>query len=128
MSTRVSVRSLEKGNRHPGTPRSAKTPRGSGTSPPPVTEGGNIEPVPGLDPESAVEARPLLYRLDVDGEVFNVRPGRDGGTNYDWVSGRNEGYGFGSSASPDLPEECHRESIRNFLTMIDPQTGYLEDN
>jgi hypothetical protein len=86
------------------------------------------EPVPTLDVGPESKPGPLLYTLDVDGEVFEVRRSRSGGTNYDWVSGRNEGYGFGSSADGDLSEEHHRASIRNFLGMIDPATGYIAED
>src|SRR5690348_2899755 len=76
------------------------------------------------------EARPgpVLFTLDVDGERFAIRRAADGGTAYDWLSGPNEGYGFGSSATPNRPVEEHRESIRVFLAMIDPNTGYIEDD
>lgn len=90
--------------------------------------GRGNEPVPGLDVGPEAEHGRLLYQLDVDGEVFEVRRGHGGGTNYDWISGRNEGYGFGTSAPADLPEANHRESIRNFLSMIDPETGYIADD
>lgn len=86
------------------------------------------EPVPGLDVGPDSEPGRLLHSIEVDGEVFEVRRGRSGGTNYDWLTGPNEGYGFGSSAGADLPEEHHRASIRNFLSMIDPQTGYIGDD
>ncbi len=92
------------------------------------TTGRDKEPVPGLVPESEAEPGLLLYRLDVDGEIFEVRRGHAGGTNYDWISGPNKGYGFGSSGPVDLSESHHRESIRNFLSMIDPQTGYIADD
>lgn len=72
--------------------------------------------------------RPLLRRLEVNGEVFEIRPGEDGGTTYSWVSGPNSGYGFGSSGNADLPEAWHRESILNFLGMIDPATGYIAED
>jgi hypothetical protein len=52
----------------------------------------------------------------------------DGGTAYDWVSGPNEGYGFGSSGIADQSVEEHRDSIRAFLAMIDPDTGYIGDD
>ena len=68
-----------------------------------------------------------LFTLDVDGERFAIRRSEDGGTAYDWLSGRNEGYGFASSGSPNRPVEGHRESIRVFLAMIDPDTGYIGD-
>ena len=65
----------------------------------------------------------MLFTLDVNGERFAIRQADDGGTAYDWLSGPNEGYGFGSSGTPDQPVEEHRESIRAFLAMIDPDTG-----
>ena len=70
---------------------------------------------------------PVVLTLDVDGERFAIRRA-DGGTAYDWVSGPNHGYGFGSSGAPDRPVEEHRESIRTFLAMIDPSTGYIGDD
>ena len=83
-----------------------KSPSGDGDDPPAVpavyrgTEG-----TPG----------PVLFTLDVNGERFAIRQAGDGGTAYDWLSGPNEGYGFG-------------ESIRVFLAMIDPNTGYIGDD
>jgi hypothetical protein len=71
---------------------------------------------------------PVLFTLDVDGERFAVRRAGDGGTAYDWLSGPNTGYGFGSSGTPNRPVEEHRESIRVFLGMIDPNTGYIGDD
>ena len=64
-----------------------------------------------------IEGRPgpVLFTLDVEGERFAIREAGDGGTAYDWLSGPNEGYGFG-------------ESIRVFLAMIDPNTGYIGDD
>ena len=70
---------------------------------------------------------PVLFTLDVDGERFAIRQAGDGGTAYDWLSGPNKGYGFASSGTPNRPMEEHRESIRDFLAMIDPNTGYIED-
>ena len=70
---------------------------------------------------------PVLFTLEVDGERFAVRRAGDGGTDYDWLSGPNKGYGFGSSGTANRPVEEHRESIRAFLAMIDPITGYIGD-
>jgi hypothetical protein len=86
------------------------------------------EAVPGLDPQAGAGRGRLLHTLEVDGEVFAVRCGRGGGTDYDWTSGPNKGYGFGSSGGEDMPEEWHRESIRSFLSMIDPATGYIAED
>src|SRR5215469_7543240 len=68
---------------------------------------------------------PVLFTLDVDGERFAVRELGDGGTAYDWLSGPNKGYGFASSGTPNRSAEEHQESIRVFLAMIDPNTGYI---
>lgn len=81
------------------------------------------QPVPGLAPDSTTKRGRLLYTLEVDGEVFDVRS-RDGGTDYDWVSGPNVDYGF-STSERDIPEERQRQQIRDFLGWIDPSTGYL---
>jgi hypothetical protein len=70
---------------------------------------------------------PVLFTLDVDGEQFAIRQ-HEGGTAYDWLSGPNKGYGFGSSGTPNRSMEEHRESIRVFLAMIDPNTGYIGDD
>jgi hypothetical protein len=71
---------------------------------------------------------PVLFTLDVEGERFAIRRTGDGGTVYEWLSGPNQGYGFGSSGTPNRPVEEHRESIRAFLAMIDPNTGYIGDD
>ncbi|HET6652276.1 MAG TPA: hypothetical protein VFH10_06505 [Nocardioides sp.] len=55
-----------------------------------------------------------------------LRPDRFGGTLYAWLSGPNPGYGF--SASPTVDDlEQHHANIRTFLSMIDPETGYIGD-
>jgi hypothetical protein len=66
------------------------------------------------------------FTLDVDGELFEVRPDAWGGTSYTWLTGPNEGYGFSESPTTDRSLDEHRKSIRNFLTQIDPATGYIE--
>jgi len=71
------------------------------------------------------EPVPALFTLDVDGERFAIRQAGDGGTDYDWLSGPNKGYGFSSSGTPIPSVEEHREHIRVFLAMIDPNTGYI---
>jgi hypothetical protein len=71
---------------------------------------------------------PVLFTVDVDGEEFTVRRGWGGGTVYDWVSGPNKGYGFGSSETSSRPAEQHRDAIRAFLAGVDPTTGYLSDD
>ncbi len=50
------------------------------------------------------------------------------GTAYNWPSGPNKSYGFASGGTPSRSVEVHRESVRVFLAMIDPNTGYIGDD
>ena len=73
------------------------------------------------------------FALDVDGEQFDVHLAADPATgytdtSYTWLSGPNEGYGFGIGGSPSPSLEEHRRRIREFLAMVDPTTGYIEDD
>ena len=85
-------------------------------------------PVPAAYHGAEGKPEQVLFTLEVDGERFAVRRHGDDGTAYDWLSGPHKGYGFGSSTPPDRPVEEHRESIRAFLAMIDPDTGYIGDD
>jgi hypothetical protein len=69
-----------------------------------------------------------LFTVDVDGERFAIRRAGDGGTVYDWLMAPDKGRGFASSGTPNRSVEEHRESIRAFLAMIDPKTGYIGDD
>lgn len=82
---------------------------------------------PALYPQQQSDSVPAID-LDVDGEVFELRPDETGGTGYSWLIGPNPGYGFGSSLTLDYSLDDHRNSIRSFLAMVDPTTGYIEDN
>jgi hypothetical protein len=106
---------------------------------PGAVDAGSVDTSPGGDGDGARAVPavyrgtegtpgPVLFTLDIDGERFAIRQSGDGGTGYDWLSGPNKGYGFGSSGTPDRPEEEHRESISVFLAMIDPRTGYIGDD
>jgi hypothetical protein len=88
---------------------------------------GDDDAVPGLYRWAEGRPGPVVLTLEVDGEVFAVREGAGGDTAYDWVSGPNDGYGFGSSGSPTRPVAEHEETIRTFLAQIDPETGYIGD-
>jgi hypothetical protein len=92
--------------------------------------GGSDDPLAIPDVYRGTEGKPgpVLFTLEVDGERFAIRQGGYGGTNYDWLSGPNKGYGFASSGTPNRSVEEHEESIRVFLSMIDPNTGYIGDN
>lgn len=65
----------------------------------------------------------------VDGETFWIRRRDDGAHLYDWVSGPNPDYGFsmGGPAVEHFTPEFHEEAIRDFLSAIDPETGYMAD-
>jgi hypothetical protein len=78
---------------------------------------------PGTEGAADVPSR----TLEVDGEIFVLRPNEFGGTDYTWLNGPDPGYGFGVSpaAEPSLDE--HRANIRRFLADIDPTTGHLHD-
>jgi len=69
-------------------------------------------------------------RVTVDGEVFDVttQPDHPGHYHYAWISGPNPGYGFSAASSDGRPSGMvdHEEAIRNFLSHVDPETGYLE--
>jgi len=94
----------------------------------PGSDGDGPPPVPAVYSGTEGSPGPVLFTLDVDGERFAIRRTGDGGTAYDWLSGPHEGYGFGSSGTPNRPVEEHREHIRTFLAMIDPDTGYIGDD
>ena len=81
---------------------------------------------PGVAPSSPTDGQ-AASRLEVDGEAFELRSDGFGETHYDWISGPNPGYGFSTSPSPGSYEQ-HQANIRTFLSMIDPTTGYIEDD
>jgi hypothetical protein len=92
--------------------------------------------MPGVyrDPEGQLEQDSSgTFALEVDGEQFAVRLVVDAATGYTdtgytWLSGPHEGYGFGIGGPPNPSLEDHRQRIREFLAMVDPTTGYLEDD
>lgn len=83
--------------------------------------------LPALDPHLQSDSAAAVV-LDVDGEVFELRPDEDGGTSYLWLTGPNAGYGFGSNRALNWSMDAHRKNIRSFLDQIDPTTGYIEDD
>ena len=81
--------------------------------------------IPALYPHQESDAVAAIV-LDVDGEVFELRPEESGGTSYLWLTGPNPEYGFGSSRTLDSSLDDHRNSIRSFLGQVDPTTSYIE--
>jgi hypothetical protein len=87
-------------------------------------EGGGWAALPNIGAEEDAASG---VRLSCDGETFELRPEQSGGTHYAWISGPNPGYGFTVSPTIDNIEQ-HQTNIRNFLSMIDPETGYIEED
>ena len=89
--------------------------------------GSDPSAVPGVAPGGNQPAAAALT-LEVDSELFELRPDEYGGTSYTWLTGPNDGYGFGSSPTPGWSVEEHTENIRAFLAMINPGTGYIAED
>lgn len=70
--------------------------------------------------------------FEVDGETFQVTGSMPGHMRFEWLTGPNKGYGFNSASSRATNEmytdEVIERSIRNFLSGIDPKTGYLAED
>jgi hypothetical protein len=66
----------------------------------------------------------------VDGEHFDVmeRAGEPGVYELRWISGPNEGYGFATStySGEEQTDAELEDAIRDFLSQVDPATGYVE--
>ena len=82
---------------------------------------------PAVNPSSAAGDEEAASTLEVDGEVFELRPDGVGGTHYSWISGPHRGYGFTMSPTSESSAE-HRANIQDFLSLIDSATGYIEDS
>jgi len=71
------------------------------------------------------------YRLHVDGEDFIVaeRPEEPGVHDFTWVSDHHDPhYGFTRATSSErtLSESVMRAAISDFLSQINPETGYMD--
>ncbi|MCC3272547.1 hypothetical protein MUK71_13560 [Arthrobacter zhangbolii] len=90
----------------------------------PADEGWVFAPAP---PDTSTYTG--LGTITVDGETFAVRRRDEDGTIlYDWVSGPNNGYGFNALGRREPPtHQQHVAAIRDFLSSIDPATGYFHD-
>ena len=90
-------------------------------------EGGNWAPFAALPDIASEQVDVPATRLFCDGEAFELRPEQSGGTHYAWLSGPNPGYGFTVSPTSDDIEQ-HQTNIRSFLSMVNPETGYIEED
>jgi hypothetical protein len=88
-------------------------------------EGSDRAALPGI---AHAEYTAPAAQLECNGEIFELRPDKFGGTHYTWLGGPNPGYGFSVSPAADDIEEHHQTNIRSFLLMIDPSTGYVEED
>lgn len=83
-------------------------------------------------PTDRSDVSPDHLRLTVNGQVFDVDYDLEqpGAYHYTWVSGPNDGYGFTSRRSDHQRSSVaeHDEGIRDFLSAVDPETGYIEDD
>lgn len=71
-----------------------------------------------------------MKRIVVDGEHFDVteRVGEPGVYELRWTSGPNADYGFATSTySGETQTDAELDNaIRDFLSRVDPSTGYIE--
>ncbi len=70
--------------------------------------------VPGIDRRS--RRSPVLFIVEVDGERFAIRRSVDGGTDYEWLTGPDQGWA--TSDSPDRPYDAHVADLRNSLRAL----------
>jgi hypothetical protein len=84
-----------------------------------------------MDPSDAADS-PDKLRLTVDGNIFDVVYDltQPGAYHYTRRTGPAPGYGFTSGRSDHARSTIaeHVEAIRSFLAMLDPVTGYIEDD
>ncbi|MEH0419988.1 hypothetical protein [Streptomyces sp. B21-083] len=70
------------------------------------------------------------WQMSVDGEEFEVSRRDDAPGSYDlaWLTGPDPRYGFGFSTHPPVAADRAQleESIRDFLSQVDPETGHIE--
>lgn len=79
--------------------------------------------------KAAARSRLGGVTVEADNDALAMRPDGSGGTHYEWVSGRDVGYGFTASPTPsDMSLDAHRECIRGFLAQIDSATGFIADD
>ena len=92
--------------------------------PPPDSAG------PGLAPPDPGGAASEQF-ITVGRERFRVRLRPRRGPryeyHYEWLTGPNNGYGFGMSGTFEHSDDDHKARIRDFLADIDPSTGYLRE-
>ena len=79
----------------------------------------SVDAVPGIDRRS--RKSPVLFTVNVGGERFAIRRSVDGGTDYEWLTGRDQGWA--TSDSPDRPHGMHIEELRDSLRGLVARDG-----
>lgn len=79
----------------------------------------SADAVPGIDRRS--RRSPVLLTVDVDGERFAIRRSDDGGTDYEWLTGTDQGWA--TSDSPDRPYDAHVADLRESLRDLSARGG-----
>ena len=63
----------------------------------------------------------MLFTVEFDEERFDVRRSVDGGTDYEWRTGPDQGWA--TSGSPDRPHDAHVEELRQCLRDLAARGG-----
>lgn len=63
----------------------------------------------------------MLFTVEVDGERFAIRRSVDGGTNYEWLTGPDQGWA--TSDPPDRPHDAHVADLRKSLRGLAAEDG-----
>lgn len=70
-----------------------------------------------------------LRSLIVDGESWKVRRRPDGHYDFEWLSGKADGYGFSikvNDSKVELSAAYIEGLVREFMREVNPETGYLD--
>lgn len=65
----------------------------------------------------------------VNGESWEVRRRGDGHYDFEWLSGKADGYGFSirvNDSGVELSTVFIEELIRDFMREVNPETGFLD--
>jgi hypothetical protein len=71
----------------------------------------SADAVPDIDRRS--RRSPVLFTVEVNRERFAVRRSLDGGTDYEWLTGPDQGWA--TSDPPDRPFDAHVADLRHSL-------------
>ena len=97
-----------------------------------------VPPVPAVDwsampawevrerQDAVVSRRVIVDEHEWEIWVYPATPGKFG---FSWISGPNSGYGFTSQLNvpvTDVPDDWVETSLRDFMSNINPETGYLD--